>query len=104
MLSGKLSLCGDDDSALKSQIFKLTVRISILESDIPEPNEGPDTSKGGKQKLSVFEEELEEKLKTYESKLVTNAQLRKDLTKVREELNQFLKWTDLFKIISNLSG
>lgn len=85
MLSEKLSLCGDDDSALKSQIFKLTVRISILESDIPEPNEGPDTSKGGKRKLSVFEEDLEEKFKTSEFKLIasleTNAQLWKDLTK-----------------------
>ena len=85
MLNGKLILCGDDNSTLKSQISELSVRIGILKTDSPEPNKGPCTSKGGKRKLSVFEEDLEEKFKTSEFKLIasleTNAQLWKDLTK-----------------------
>ncbi|XP_049406072.1 uncharacterized protein LOC125869660 [Solanum stenotomum] len=105
MLNKKLSLCEDKNSALMS---KLSIRIGILENDSLEPSEGPGTSVGGKRKLSILEEELEEKLKILESKLVasleTNSQLRKDLSKVKEELSHSLKWTDSSKILSNLSN
>jgi len=87
---------------------ELSIRIGILETDSLEPSEGPGTSVGGKRKLSILEEELEEKLKILESKLVasleTNSQLRKDLSRIKEELSHSLKWTDSSKILSNLSN
>ncbi|XP_049349519.1 uncharacterized protein LOC125814108 [Solanum verrucosum] len=64
MWNKKLSLCEDKNSALMS---KLSIRIGILENDSLEPSEGPGTSVGGKRKLSILEEELEEKLKILES-------------------------------------
>lgn len=78
----------DDNSTLINEKSKLNVKIVILETSSLEPNEKPGTCKGEKRKLSVIEEELEQKLKTSESKLVAfleiNSQLRRDLTKVRE--------------------
>jgi len=108
MISEKLSMCEDENSVLNAQMSKLSIRIGILDNDSPEPSEGPGTSVGGKRKLSILEEELEEKLKILESKLVasleTNSQLRKDLSKVKEELSHSLKWTDSSKILSNMSN
>ncbi|XP_049414870.1 uncharacterized protein LOC125877656 [Solanum stenotomum] len=55
-----------------------------------------------------FEVELEEKLKASEFKLVAslekNSQLMKDLSKIKEELNHSLKWSDSSKILSNLAN
>ncbi|KAH0710848.1 hypothetical protein KY284_012275 [Solanum tuberosum] len=86
----------------------MSVRIGMLETCSLEPNEEPGTSKGGKRKLSNLEVELEEKLKTSESKLVAslerNSQLVKDLCKIMEKLNHSLKWTDSSKILSNLAN
>ncbi|KAH0665121.1 hypothetical protein KY285_026327 [Solanum tuberosum] len=108
MISEKLGLCEDENSVLNAQMSELSIRIGILETDSLEPSEGPGTSVGGKRKLSILEEELEEKLKILDSKLVasleTNSQLRKDLGKVKEELSHSLKWTDTSKILSNLSN
>ncbi|XP_049391385.1 uncharacterized protein LOC125855684 [Solanum stenotomum] len=104
----ELSLCEDENSVLNAQMFEVSIGIGILETDSLEPSEGLGTSVGGKRKLSVLEEELKEKLKILESKLVTyletNSQMRKDLSKVREELSHSLKWTDSSKILSNLSN
>ncbi|XP_049397273.1 uncharacterized protein LOC125861406 [Solanum stenotomum] len=106
--SEMLSLCEDENSALNSQISEMSVRIGIIETGSLEPNEEPGISKGGKQKLSNFEVELEEKLKTSKSKLAAslerNSQLVKDLCKIKEELNHSLKWTDSSKILSNLAN
>ncbi|XP_049399696.1 uncharacterized protein LOC125863713 [Solanum stenotomum] len=112
MLNEKISLCEDENSTLMSQVSEMGVRIGTLETNNIIPEKEPDTSVGGKRKLSIFEEELEEKLKILESKLVasleTNFQLRKDLSKdlskVKEELSHSLKWTDSSKILSNLSN
>ena len=64
----------------------MSVRIGTLETNNIIPEEDPSTSVSGKRKLSIFEEELEEKLKIFESKLVvsleTNSQLRKYLRRV----------------------
>ncbi|KAH0717488.1 hypothetical protein KY290_014092 [Solanum tuberosum] len=91
-----------------SQVAEISERIGILETCNITSEKGPENSVGGKRKLSIFEEELEEKLKNSESKLVasleTNSQLRKDLSKVKEELSHSLKWTDSSKILSNLSN
>ncbi|KAH0633560.1 hypothetical protein KY284_036346 [Solanum tuberosum] len=87
---------------------EMSVRINFLETDYLQPIEEPGTSVGGKRKLSNFEIELEEKLKTSESKLVAslerNSQLVKDLCKIKEELNHSPKWTDSSKILSNLAN
>jgi len=103
-----LRLCEDENSDLNSHISEMSVRIGTLETCSLEPNEEHGTSKGGKRKLSNFEVELEEKLKTSESKLVAslerNPQLVKDLCKIKEELNHSLKWTDSSKILSNLAN
>lgn len=108
ILNEKLSLCEDENSALKYQISELSVWIGILETDSRVPKERRGTSKDGKRKLSAFEEEHNEKIKTSEFKLVafleTNAQLWRDLTQVSEELNHSLKWNYFFKILSNLSS
>ncbi|XP_015167052.1 uncharacterized protein [Solanum tuberosum] len=107
-MSDMLKLCEDENSALNSQISEMSVRIGILETDSLEPKEESGTSEGGKRKLNNFEVELEEKLKTSECKLVAalekNSQLVKDLCKIKEELNQSLKWTDSSKILSNLAN
>lgn len=51
---------------------------------------------------------MKEKLKISEPKLVvsleTNSHLRKDLSRIKEELSHSLKWTDSSKILSNLSN
>ncbi|XP_049364162.1 uncharacterized protein LOC125828888 [Solanum verrucosum] len=66
------------------------------------------TSEGRTRKLNSFEVKLEEKLKASEFKLVVslekNSQLMKDLSKIKEELNHSLKWTDSSKILSNLAN
>ncbi|XP_049405388.1 uncharacterized protein LOC125868860 [Solanum stenotomum] len=80
MLNEKLSLCEDENSALMSQVSKMSVKIGTLETSIITPEEDPVTS------------------------LETNSQLRKDLSKVKEELSHSLKWTDSSKILSNLSN
>ncbi|KAK4734428.1 hypothetical protein R3W88_008689 [Solanum pinnatisectum] len=91
-----------------SQISEMSVRICTLETSNITLEEDPGTSVSGKRKLSIFVEELEEKLKISEAKLVasleTNSQLRKDLSRVKNELNHSLKWTDSSKILSNLSS
>ncbi|KAH0696719.1 hypothetical protein KY290_014118 [Solanum tuberosum] len=108
MLREKLSMCENENSILNAKMSELSIRIGILKTDSLEPSEGPGTSVGGKRNLSILEEELEEKLKILESKLVasleTNSQLRKDLSKVKKELSHSLKWTDSSKILSNLSN
>ena len=108
MISEKLSMCEDENSVLNAQMSEVSIRIGIRETDSLEPSEGPGTSVGGKRKLSILEEELEEKVKILESKLVasleTNSQLRMDLSKVKEELSHSLKWTDSSKILFNLSN
>ncbi|XP_049406323.1 uncharacterized protein LOC125869989 [Solanum stenotomum] len=108
MLNKKLSLCEDKNSALMSQVAEISERIGTLETCNITPEKNLGNSVGGKRKLSIFEEELEEKLKNFKSKLVsslkTNSQLRKDLSKVKEELSHSLKWTDSSKILSNLSN
>ncbi|XP_015158487.1 uncharacterized protein [Solanum tuberosum] len=107
-ISEMLRLCEDENSTLNSQISEMSVRIGTLETCSLKPNEEHGTSKGGKRKLSNFEVELEEKLKTSESKLAAslerNSQLMNNLGKIKEELNHSLKWTDSSKILSNLEN
>ncbi|KAH0689140.1 hypothetical protein KY289_016498 [Solanum tuberosum] len=108
MLNKKLSLCEDRNSALMSQVPEISKGIGILETCNITSEKDPGNSIGGKRKLSIFKEELEEKLKNSESKLVAsleiNSQLRKDLSRVKEELSHSLKWTDSSKILSNMSN
>lgn len=86
----------------------MKTRVLIHETDILEPNEGYGAPKCGKQKLSNVEIELEQKLKTSESKLVPsqkiNSQLLENLSKIKEELNHSIKWTDSSKIFTNLES
>ncbi|KAK4713321.1 hypothetical protein R3W88_019228 [Solanum pinnatisectum] len=68
-----------------SQVSEMSVKTGTLETSNIIPEEDPGTSVGGKRKLSIFEEELKEKLKISEAKLVasleTNSQLRKDMSR-----------------------
>ncbi|KAH0769701.1 hypothetical protein KY290_013682 [Solanum tuberosum] len=108
LLSENLNRSEDEKTTLTSQLSEMNVRLSILESEIHQTEEGPGTSKSGKRKLNSFELNLEESLKISESKLVAalerNSQLAKDLSKVKEELNQSLKWTDSSMILSKLAN
>jgi len=98
----------DENLALNSQMSEMSVRIGILETGSLEPNEEPGTFKGGKRQLSNFAIKLEDKLKASKSKsaasLKRNSQLMKDLSKIKEELNHSLKWTDSSKILTNLAN
>ncbi|KAH0665345.1 hypothetical protein KY285_026551 [Solanum tuberosum] len=95
MLSEKLSLCEDENTAFNSLMSEMSVRIRILETKSLRPNKEPSTSEGGNRKLSSFEVELEEKLKASEFKLVVslekNFQLKKDLSQIKEALNHSVK-------------
>lgn len=89
ILNEKLSLCEDENTTFVAQVFELSSRIRMLESNKITLIEGPSTSINDKRKFSIFEEELEDKLKVSESKLVaslkTTSNLKKDLSRIREE-------------------
>lgn len=73
----------------------MSKRIEILESNNNVDEEEPSTSKHHKRKINIYEEELEDNLKISKSKLAAslekNSQLRKDLKKIKEELDHSLK-------------
>ncbi|XP_049347721.1 uncharacterized protein LOC125812241 [Solanum verrucosum] len=108
ILSENLNRSEDEKTTLTSQLSEMNVRLSILETESHQTKEGPGTSESGKRKLSSFELNLVKSLKISESKLVAalkrNSQLANDLSKVKEELNQSLIWTDSSTILSKLAN
>ena len=107
MLTEKLSLFENENAAFLTLISEMSRGVGILEFNNKVDEEEPSTSENDKRKLSIYEEELEDKLKISESKLAasleTNSQLRKDLRKIKKELSRSLKWIDYSKIFCNIS-
>jgi len=108
LLNEKISMHENENSTLIAQVSKMSIRIGILETCVTETSGEPGPSASGKRKLSIFEEELELKLKDSESKLTEsleiNSQLRKDLSRIKEKLSQSLKWVDSSRMLSNLAN
>ena len=64
MLTEKLSLFQNENASFLTQISEIGRRIGILESNNNVDKEEPSTSKHDKRKLSIYEEELKDKLKS----------------------------------------
>lgn len=107
ILNEKLSLCKDENVAILAHVSEMSARIGMFESSNVSLEEDSRTSKNDKRKLSVFEEELEDKLKIFETKLAasleTNSQPINDLSNIKEELIHSLKWTDSSRTLFELS-
>lgn len=72
MLNEKLCLFENANAALLKWISEMSSRIGILECNNKVDEEKPSTSEYDKRKLCIYEEELGDKLKIYESKLVAS--------------------------------
>ena len=112
LVNNSLDIFQDGKFALVTQISYIESQMVVLETEnleLKEKTKGATTTIfKGKSEASRLQLDLENKLHTAEMKIKVaferNQALERDLVRVKKELENSLKWTNSYKILTNILG